>query len=190
MGCRWTQAKMREVADEERAELGLTWRQPLDPYRLAEVHGIPVYPIDALPDCDGAERAVRHFTTERAGTWSAALVPFGRRRLIIENTSHALVRRRSSIGHELGHFLLEHVFDEVLLTENGCRRFDSEKEKQATFLSGELLVPWKGAVQAALDDMTNAHVGQLYGVSEQFAQMRMSGARKAANYIRAKQGVR
>ncbi|WP_439664646.1 ImmA/IrrE family metallo-endopeptidase [Lentzea sp. HUAS TT2] len=181
---------MREVAAEERAELGLTWDQPLDPYLLAKTHGIRVYPVDELPDCEGAERAVRHFTARRTDTWSAALVPVGHRRLIIENTSHAPVRRRSSIAHELGHFLLEHVFDEVLLTAEGCRRFDREKEKQATFVSGELLVPWKGAVEAALADMTNAQVAQTYGVSEQFAQMRMSGARVVARNIRAKKGTR
>ncbi len=187
MNCRWTQAKMREVADEERAELGLTLDQPLDPYRLAEAHGIPVYSMNELLDC---ERAVRHFATTRTSAWSAALVPVGQRRLIIENTSHAPVRRRSSIAHELGHFLLEHPFDEVLLTEKGCRQFNQDKEKQATFVSGELLVPWKGALQAAFDDMTNAQVAQMYGVSEQFAQMRMSGARVAARNMRAKRGVR
>lgn len=188
MSCSWTQVKMREVAAEERAELGLTWAQPLDPYRLAESHGIRVYPMDALPDCEGAERAVRHFTAKRTDSWSAALVPVGHRRLVIENTSHAPVRRRSSIAHELGHFLLEHAFDEVLLTNEGCRRFDREKEKQAKFMSGELLVPHKAALRAALDDMTNAQVAQAFGVSEQFAQMQMAGARVVARNIRAKQG--
>ncbi|SMD24614.1 protein of unknown function [Lentzea albidocapillata] len=85
-----------------------------------------------------------------------------------------------SIAHELGHFLLEHVFDEVLLTAEGCRRFDREKEKQAKFVSGELLVPKKAAVQAALDDMTNAQV----------AQMQMSGTRGVGRNIRAKKDPR
>ena len=188
MGVRWTQAKMREVAEEERAQLGLGVFEPLDPYRLAEEHGIPVYAIDELADCDRSDRAVQHFTQVRKGAWSAALVPIGRRRLIIENRSHAPVRRRSSIGHELGHFLLEHPFDTILLTETGCRRFDPALEKQAMFVAGELLVPWKAAVKAAFDDWTNEQVSQQFGVSQQFAQMRMYGARAFARNARIKQG--
>ncbi len=126
----------------------------------------------------------------RQNAWSAALVPVGRRRLIIENTAHPLVRRRSSIGHELGHYLLEHEFDSVLLTEDGCRRYDREKEKQATFLSGELLIPWKAATRAAFDDKTNEEVALEFGVSTQFAQMRMSGARVLARNALAKQATR
>ncbi|MGV9654455.1 hypothetical protein [Streptomyces sp. NPDC003554] len=39
---------MREVAQEERAELGLGPTDPLDPYALAEEHGISVYTLDNL----------------------------------------------------------------------------------------------------------------------------------------------
>lgn len=186
---RWTQARMREVAEEERAELGVAWYQPLDPYALAKQHGIPVYPIDELVDGERCEQAIRHFSMIRLNAWSAALVPVGPRRLIIENTTHPLARRRSSIAHELGHYLLEHEFDTVLLTEDGCRRYDKEKEKQATFLSGELLIPWKAAKRAAFDDKTNEQVALAFDVSPQFAQMRMSGARVLARNALAKQAM-
>lgn len=184
---RWTQAAMRELAEEERAELGLAWHQPLDPYALASHHGIPVYSIDELVDGVRCEQAVHHFSVVRQRAWSAALVPVGRRRLIVENTTHPPARRRSSIGHELGHYLLEHEFDTVLLTEDGCRQYDPAKEKQATFLSGELLIPWKAAQRAAFDDKTNEQVALAFGVSAQFAQMRMSGARVLARNALAKQ---
>jgi hypothetical protein len=184
---RWTQATMRALAEEERAELGVGRYQPLDPYALASHHGIPVYPIDELVDGARCEQAVHHFSVTRQHAWSAALVPVGRRRLIIENTTHPLARRRSSIAHELGHYLLEHEFDTVLLTEDGCRRYDKEKEKQATFLSGELLIPWKAAQRAAFDDKTNEQVALAFDVSTQFAQMRMSGARVYARNALAKQ---
>lgn len=190
MPTRWTQAAMREVAQEERTGIGLTPLQPLDPYRLAAEHGIPIYPIDELSDELCSEESVQHFTHNRRTVWSAALVPVGTVRLIIENTAHTVARRRSSIGHELGHHLLEHAFDHVLLTEDGCRRFDPVKEKQATFIAGELLIPTLAANRAAFDQKTNQQVAAVYGVSEQFAQMRMSGPRVMAQRALAKQASR
>jgi hypothetical protein len=187
MGMRWTQALMQEVVKEERAGLGLTLFDRLDPYQLAEEHGIPVYPIDELADDHHSQQAVDHFTVTRQKTWSAALIPVGGGRFIIENTAHLRVRLHSSLAHELGHHLLEHEFDEVLLTEDGCRRFDPKKEKEANFLAGELLIPDAAAKQAAFKNQTNDQVAEKFGVSTQFAQMRMYGARVYASRALAKQ---
>ncbi|WP_410630980.1 ImmA/IrrE family metallo-endopeptidase [Amycolatopsis sp. cmx-4-83] len=178
---------MRKVAAEERAGLGLSRHAPLDPYLLAEEHGIRVYPIDELGDCPRADVAVRYFTSVRSTMWSAAIIPVGTCRIIIENTAHSEARRRASLAHELAHHLLEHEFAELLMGEDGCRRFDLAKEKEAKYLSGQLLVPDDAATRAAFDDKDNAQVAAFYGVSEQFAQMRMSGARVMARHARAKQ---
>ena len=124
--------------------------------------------------------AVRHFTGNRPKVWSAALIPAGSGRIILENTAHALCRRCSSLAHELSHHFLEHPFDDVLLTdENGCL-FDQAKEKEANFLAAELLVPYQAALKAAFAEKTNDEIAANYGVSPQFAQMRMAGARKHA----------
>lgn len=187
MGTRWTQAAMQAVAVEERSGLGLSPLDPLDPYRLADEHGIPVYPLDELADGPGSQAAVRHFASVRSRVWSAALIPVGSARLIIENTAHHMNRRRASLAHELGHHLLEHEFTEMLLTEDGCRRFDPAREKEATFLAGVLLLPDAAAKRAAFDGKTNDQIAAAYGVSEQFAQMRMSGARVMAQRALAKQ---
>ncbi|HEY0640751.1 MAG TPA: ImmA/IrrE family metallo-endopeptidase [Pseudonocardiaceae bacterium] len=187
MTVRWTQAAMRAVAEEERTGLGLTPAAPLDPYLLAAEHGIPVYPLEILADGARSDRAVRHFLGGASAAWSAALVPIGGARVIIENTTHAPWRRRSSIAHELGHHLLEHEFDEVLLTGEGCRRFDPRRERQATFLAGELLVPWIAARRAAFDGTSDQALARRYGVSEQFARMRTAGPRVLARRALAKQ---
>jgi IrrE N-terminal-like domain len=178
---------MRDVAQLERAGIGLTQFQPLNPYDLAAEHGIEVYPIEKLVDGLCPETSVRHFTRIRRSAWSAALIPIGSARVIVENTAHSPCRRRSSIAHELGHHLLEHDFDDVLLIEDGCRRFDAEKERQARFLSGELLIPWPAAIRAAFDAKTNLEVARAFGVSEQFAQMQMAGPRVLAQRALVKQ---
>jgi IrrE N-terminal-like domain len=80
-------------------------------------HGIPVYPIDELPDQHCSQEAVAYFTAgRRSAVWSAALVPVGAGRLILENTGHSLARRCASVAHELSHHFLEHEFDDVLLS--------------------------------------------------------------------------
>ena len=180
MSRRWTKAKLEELAHEVRGELDLDWNDPLDPYQLALEYGIPVYPIDSLPEFGCSERAIRHFVENRPKAWSAALVPVGTSRLIIENTAHAPVRRRSNTTHEMSHVLLEHDFADLLLTDDGCRRYDPAKERQATELAGELLIPTKAAINAAFAKKTNSEVASHFDVSIAFAQMRMAGARKIA----------
>lgn len=184
---RWTQEKMKQVAAEERGWLRLGPMGLLDPYVLAREHGIPVYPIDELPDEWCSQEAVVHFTTSRSRVWSAALVPVGTSRLILENTGHSTVRRRSSLAHELSHHLLEHEFEDVLLSDDGCRKVDTRKEGEANFLAGELLIPYPAALKAAFAEKTNDEVAAIYGVSPQFAQMRMKGARVHAQRALAKQ---
>lgn len=179
---RWTQKLMQEVAEEERKNLGLGHWDQLDLYALCEEHGIPVYALSEI----ASPEAVAHFTVNRAFTWSAALIPVGSARLIVENDEHQPVRRRSNIGHELGHFLLEHEFQTELFGESHARQFDAKLEKEATFLAGELLVPFRSVEQMAFKGWTNEQVASTFGVSEQFAQMRMSGQRVRAERASAK----
>jgi len=171
---------MRDVAVEERTELGLGTYDPLDPYELCEAHGIPVYQISHLAEFDLSEAAAAHFATEAVSSWSAALVPLGASRIIIENENHALVRRRSNIAHELGHHLLEHAFGDALLGEDHSRQFNKTQEKQAAFLGGELLIPFSAVERMAFDGWNNERVAAKYGVSTQFAQNQMKGQRVRA----------
>lgn len=180
---------MREIAQEERSGLGLGDHDPLDPYALAEEHGIPVYTLTELLDHELEPATHDHFQKASTGSWSAALVPFGTARVIVENDAHSPVRRRSNIAHEIGHHLLEHSFENVVLGENHKRQFDKVQEKQATFISGELLIPEGAARKAAYANWDNAQVAQAYNVSEQFAQMRMVGARVIAQRAGKKYGI-
>jgi hypothetical protein len=179
---------MREVAEEERSDLGLGKHDPFDPYALAEAHGIPVYSLTELLDSDLGAEAHDHFHSSSSRSWSAALVPLGSARVIVENDAHAPVRRRSNIAHELGHHLLEHPFENVVLGEDHKRQFDPTMEKQALFISGQLLIPDDAARKAAYAGWDNARVAEAFAVSEQFAQMRMAGPRVVADRASRKFG--
>lgn len=178
---------MQQVAEEERANFGVGDFEPFDPYGLAKEYGIPVYSLSDLADDPAAVEAVTHFSTDGARRWSAALIPVGAGRIIIENDTHAAVRRRSSIGHELGHHLLEHPFDSLTLSDDKCRRFNAAREKEATFFSGRLLICDAAAKRAAFREWPDEQVADHYRVSVQFARMRMHGVRVMAQRALAKQ---
>ncbi|QKW40557.1 ImmA/IrrE family metallo-endopeptidase [Actinomadura sp. NAK00032] len=179
---------MQALALDLRAEVGLTYDAPFDPYRLCSDYGVPVYPIEGLSEFGCPADAIEYFTLLRPGMWSAALIPHGTARFIVENTAHEPVRRRSNVTHEVGHLILEHEFDGALLTDEGCRKMNPQAEKEAVYLSAELLVPKKAAIRAAFAGHDNARVAREFNVSERFAQWRMdaSGARRIAQRSRAR----
>lgn len=187
MNPRWTQREMAKMAAEERAALGLDLMDALDPYILAEEWGVSVYPISVLGEDDCLIETIRHFTTTSAKRWSAALIPVGTGRVIIENDSHQLVRRRSSVAHEMAHHLLEHEFPEGVLNEDHDKLYSKAVEKQALYLSGELLAPTPACKKLAFRGVDNPRVAAQFNVSTQFAQMQMKGPRNYAKHALAKQ---
>jgi Zn-dependent peptidase ImmA (M78 family) len=173
-----TEAK--KFAIEVRAELGLDEFSPFDPYELAREYGIPVFKLSELGKDPDARCAAAHYTNGRLAKFSAALVPWGEGRFILENDAHSRKRRHNSISHEMSHLLREHPFQEVVLAVDGCRSFSKELEDEADCQAGELLIPHAAALRAAELDWSDDQVAEFYDVSVPLARMRMnlSGARK------------
>jgi Zn-dependent peptidase ImmA (M78 family) len=172
-----TQAQ--QIALEVRDELGLGADDPLDPWVLAELYGIPVY---GLTELKSWENIISHFNRRRQDAFSAALIPLEHARIIVENIAHALVRRRANVTHEMAHVILEHDFQNALLFADGCRLLDPDVEEEATWFAGELLIPTAAALTAARAGSSDGQVAASFGVSRSLAAMRMngSGARRRA----------
>ena len=128
------------------------------------------------------DRTLAYFADDQLATFSAALVPIGNGRFILDNDNHAPTRRRASVAHEVAHVLLEHAFTAAILGPDGCRAVPGEIEEEATWFSGELLITFKAAMALARRGASDAEVAARYGVSPRFAAMRMntSGARVIA----------
>ena len=58
-----------------------------------------MYTQSGLREFGLGDDALSHFTVRDSSAWSAALMSLGEARVIIENESHRLVRRRSNIAH-------------------------------------------------------------------------------------------
>lgn len=185
----FSKAACKRLAAEVRAEIGLLPMDALDPWKLAEVYGVQVIRLSALP----VRSEIReHLTVARQDLFSGALVPLGNGAVIVENDSHPPARRRSTMGHELAHIFGEHKFGTSLVNERGCRLADQLQEDEAAEIGGELLIPFDAARQLACQKATNEEVALQFGVSTDLARWRMdaTGARliaqrQAAAYRRA-----
>lgn len=172
----------KRLAVEIRDELGLDAFARLDPRQLAELYGIPVYPLTEMDRWGCSDATLEHHADDETATFSAALIPCGSSRLIIDNDCHAPTRRRASLAHEMAHVLLEHPFGAAILTADGCRAVAPEIEDEATWFGGELLIPFRATLMWAKRGASDNDVAQHHGVSLRYAGWRMnaSGARKIA----------
>jgi Zn-dependent peptidase ImmA (M78 family) len=172
-----TKADLRRLAVEIRTtDLGLTERQPLDPYLLAREHGVDIYSLADLAGAGCPQETIDFFTSVKPDAWSAALVPAGTGRFIIENHAHTPPRRRSNLGHEMAHLLLEHEFDRILFSDGkGCRDpANRPLEREAAELAGELLLPIAAARPAAIKGCPAEELADHFGVSIEIARWRMN----------------
>jgi uncharacterized protein DUF955 len=167
----------KEIAVEAREELKIELFEPIDPYALADLYGVQVCDL-THPDLPPA--AVEYYTKVKAGVFSAVLIPSGSERTIIENNTHDILRRRSTIAHEMSHVLLEHEFSLLLAIDNECRSSSCTIEQEAAELSGELLIPWEAARIAAFKKWSDYQVADYFQVSLPMARWRMNatGVRK------------
>jgi Zn-dependent peptidase ImmA (M78 family) len=185
----FTKAMAKQLAIEVREELGVGVHEAFDPYVLADEYGVQVFTLDEIADGLGdVGDAVRHFTEFRASVFSAAVVPLGSGRVIVENPAHTVPRRRSTLAHEMSHVVLEHEFTTLLRTEGRCRESDREQEMQADELSGELLLPSDAALRLAYNGVCDDDVALRFDVSIEFARWRMNstGARTRAQRAAAR----
>lgn len=175
-------ARAKRLALELRSEIGLDAYTAFDPYAFASEYGIPVI---HLGDLTGPARD--HFLRTDGSALSGALIPDGTGVVILENDAQPITRRRTTMCHELAHVVLEHEFGLSLSDERKCG-IGGEQEAEADWLSGEMLVPYVGAVRLAREDATDAQVSGVFDVSLAVARWRMnhSGARKVIERSRAK----
>lgn len=177
-------AHAKRLAVELRAEIGASADGPFDPWQLADLYGVKVYKLSQL-DCP--DPVLAHFTAVAQAAFSGALIPLGHGAIILENDSHALVRRRVTMSHELAHVTLEHRFGTSIVTDRACRLADPGQEEEANELAGELLVPFDTALRLARTGATDEIVAAQFMISERAAAWRMnsSGARTVAERQRA-----
>jgi len=167
-------AEAERISAEIREELDLGLLDRLDPLRLAEHLGIPVFTLrDIARSNGGGTGFLQTLRGIEQDAFSAVTIFLGDRRLIVHNDSHAPTRQASNITHELSHCILEHPPSPVLSPE-GCRYWDARLEAEADFLAGALLVPRDGALALTKRRSPLASIAERYGVSEPLCRWRIN----------------
>lgn len=167
-----------DLALEVRAELLLSPHSPLCPFQLAESLCIPVFTLKTLAAMDpDVSCSVQVLLRAHRSEFSAITVFHGRKRCVVHNDSHAPVRRRANVAHEIAHALLNHP-PHPLLCSSGQRKYESALEEEANWLGPVLLVPNEAARWAMARRMNIAHAAEHFEVSEDLMnfRFRMSGA--------------
>ena len=176
-------AYAKRLALEVRAEFDQDAFGAFDPYELAATYGIDVVPVSQLALDDGA----RQHLGRASQKFSGALLRADRGYQIVENDLHARTRRRVTVGHEMSHVLLDHEHPAVVRFDR-CSGAGKDQEDEATWLAGELLVPYEAALKEAWSGSSDFRVADRYEVSAAEARFRMdaSGVRKVVARSRAK----
>jgi len=178
-------AASERIANDLRAQLGLSPMDRLDPRALADLMRIPVV---ALTDLEAPESAIRHFTLVEPGAFSALTVCVGDERLIVVNDAHADTRQASSLTHELAHSILKHPPHAAVHGGTGCRHFDPRLEAEAEQLTVVLLVTDRAAMRIARSSLDLALAAEELGISVERLRQRInqSGAQQRVSAERAK----
>jgi len=165
-------AEAERISLDIRSELGLSTTDVLDVFALAKHLEIPALPMSALESKNTNGMFRNFFTYQEQDSFSAVTVFNNRVRIIVHNESHHPNRQASNIAHEISHCLLEHE-PAPLISEAGCRHWDSVLEMEADWLGAALLVPREGGLCLLNQGQSITEIARNYGVSETLCKWRL-----------------
>ena len=100
------------------------------------------------------------------GQFSATTIQVPAGYLVIYNQSHSFGRINSSLAHEISHVILMHEFSSISNSNLVLREFDKEKEDEANWLAGCLLLPESGLIWALKKQMSRGEIAQHFEISQ------------------------
>lgn len=180
-----------KIAAAHRKELRLRLDASLDLEGLASHLGVLVWSPNDVPELPA--RSLEQLLERDSDSWSAVTLKIEATCLTIVNSEHSLNRQRSSLAHELAHIILKHKPDRIDVSTKGhllLSTFEKEKEDEANWLSGALLVPREGLRRVFRRTNDSQQLADHFGVSTKLLEwrLRMTGvavqARRAKSYYR------
>jgi Zn-dependent peptidase ImmA (M78 family) len=158
-----------------RQKLSLPASSPLDPFRFADLLGVPVLNPGELPDL--ADDVRQRLKTDHRDCWSAITVSAGKGHLIVVNSSHARTRLNSSLAHEIAHIILGHDPSMMFMSpssEMALRTHNEEQEEEANWLAGCLLLPREALMLIRRMGKSPEDACSEYGVSAAMLRFRFN----------------
>jgi hypothetical protein len=158
-----------------RQKLKLLPASPLDPFKFAEVLGLPVVNSSELAELSAD--VGRRLVSEHRDCWSAITVTNGTDHLVVVNPAHARTRMNSSLAHEIAHIILGHEPSMMFMSPNSgmaLRTHNEEQEEEATWLAGCLLLPREALISIRQTGRSDEEVCSEFGVSGAMLRFRFN----------------
>lgn len=158
-----------------RQKLKLSSDSPIDPFKLAELVGVPVVSPNDLTDLGDEVR--RRLLTDHRDCWSAITVTDGHGYLIVVNAAHAQTRLHSNLAHEIAHIILGHEPSMMFMSPSSgtaLRTHNEEQEEEANWLAGCLLLPREALIVIRRTRMADEDACAQYGVSARMLRFRFN----------------
>jgi hypothetical protein len=156
-----------------REELKLAKTDPLHPEVLAKYLNVLLWRPE---DLKGLSRDTRTVLLGRErDSWSAVTLSYAGIIVIIYNSAHSKGRKSSDVMHELSHIIIGHRPDSMVLSQDGqftLREYDPDKEDEAQWLMGCLLLPREALLLIRRQRMGTEEACELYGVSNDLLSWR------------------
>lgn len=159
-------------AQDLRQDLKIEPNSPISIQAIAILLGIKIYEFSDFLKLDSKYASLNNISALcfHSNGHCAALV----------NDRHSKRRINSSLCHEFAHILLCHKTEFLSSSNNGCRNFDQEKELEANWLAGSILIPNIAAHHIVFSEKPHNQSAEEYGVSLKMLKFRLqvSGAIK------------
>jgi Zn-dependent peptidase ImmA (M78 family) len=166
-------AQAERLSAAARASLGLSPVDPIDAWAYASHIGVAVLDFQEIVLSD---RSRERLLVSDSESWSGMTLQEGEFTFIVINPSHALVRRVSTLMHELAHFILKHVPVRVDVSSSGMlllSDYSDEAEAEADWLAAAILIPREALVRRRRAGETAREIAAMFGVSEQLCEWRL-----------------
>jgi hypothetical protein len=156
-----------------RVELKLAKTDPLRPEVLAKYLNVLLWRPE---DLKGLSQNTRTTLLGRErDSWSAVTLSYAGIIVIIHNSAHKKGRKSSDVMHELSHIIIGHRPDNMVLSQDGqftLREYDRDKEDEAQWLMGCLLLPREALLLIRRQRMSTEEACEIYGVSDDLLSWR------------------
>jgi len=156
-----------------RVDLGIKYNEALDCFKLVDSLGISIYPVVKLGEYGLTTEQINIICYDKGKQQFSAmtiLVSYGY--LVFYNQTHSFARTNSSLAHEVSHIILEHEFSLISDIRMISREFEKEKEDEANWMAGCLLLPEEGLIWALREKMSITDIADHFCVSKQMTQWR------------------
>ena len=155
------------VATQKRKSLKLAAHAPLCPRKIALQMGVMIITPDRIAGLKPG--TLPRLLVEDPSSWSAVTVAEDGFHVVIVNSQHSPGRQSSDLMHELAHLIIGHEPSWASETDGGVMilsSFDRNKEDEANWLCGSLLLPREALLHIRRRKVPDVEACETYGCSQ------------------------